>query len=329
MIVDFRSRGNIPYKVSVDILRYLTHFVNLRVSETMEAIEGESDTVVDFATLKERIIPTKKNLMSLKDVIPSLSTEYRIRKVYDQHPHFLCPEPIVLGYRDETVLTKAGGESTIRIVNRPNLAQYCPMSKTIKNYLSDPIFFRSVFPSFTENSVCQDEITCFLNSTRGKTMLSSLPVDPKTLFIQIFYDGLGLTSFNRSSSSVHNSGMFYFTFLNLPPIFNASLSNIHMLAMCNALDLKNEDGLDILLSKMVNEISHLETNGIEIETEDGPMQVYARLAQFTGDNLGMNQMLGFIESSLVCYVTQRETTCKHMRRNRILHLEQKKRTHMI
>jgi hypothetical protein len=132
MIVDFRSRGNIPYKVSVDILRYLTRFVDLIVSETAEATEGELDTVADFATLKERIISTKENLLPLKDVIPSLSTEYRIRKVYDQHPHFVCPEPIVLGYRDETVLTKAGGESTIRIVNRPDLAQYCPMSKTIK-----------------------------------------------------------------------------------------------------------------------------------------------------------------------------------------------------
>ena len=306
MIVELRAKGNIPSTVSVDILRYLKNFVDLIVDETAEA-------VVEVETFKESIVATKEGLMTLKSVIPGLATEYRIRQLYDQHPNFVSPEPVVLGYRDETILTKVGGESAIRIVNRPNTAQYCSIAKTLKNYLSDPVYFRTIFPLNPINYFDQDEITCFLNSTRGKEMLSALPANKqKTLFLQIFFDGLGLTSYNRSSTSVHNSGMFYFTILNLPPRFNASLSNIHMLAMCNTLDLKNEGGLDILLSKIVDEITYLETHGITVETQDGPVQVYAKLAQFTGDNLGMNQMFGFIESfasdfcCLLCYATREE-----------------------
>ncbi len=85
-----------------------------------------------------------------------------------------------------------------------------------------------------------------------------------------------------------------------------------MLAMCNSLDIKDEGGLNTLLSKIGDEIAHLEKHGIEIETEEGPVQVYARLAQFTGDNLGMNQMFGFIESfssdfcCLLCYATRND-----------------------
>jgi hypothetical protein len=61
---------------------------------------------------------------------------------------------------------------------------------------------------------------------------------------------------------------------------------------------------------MVNEITLLETQGIEIQTENGPLQVYVRLAQFTCDDLGMNQIIGFMGRfycdpfCLFCYATR-------------------------
>ena len=80
--------------------------------------------------------------------------------------------------------------------------------------------------------------------------------------------------------------------------------------MCNSLDLKRDDGLNVLLDQIVDELRDLEINGIEIDTLTGPVTVRATLAQFTGDNLGMNQILGFIESfscdycCVLCYATR-------------------------
>ena len=86
--------------------------------------------------------------------------------------------------------------------------------------------------------------------------------------------------------------------------------------MCSSLDIKDRDNLDVVLNKIKSEIASLETEGLEIATENGPVTVYGTLAQFTGDNLGMNQILGFIESfscdfcCLLCYATRADMQIK-------------------
>ena len=222
----------------------LTSFVDLIVNETSETIQDEFVKVTDVETLSDKIRFAKDNLMELKTVIPRFATESRIRQLYDQHPNFVRPQSIVLGFMDEHALVKVGGESKVRIVSRPNTAQYCSIAHTLKNYLSDTTYFEYAFPpaSEFENNF---EIVSFLTAQRGKRMIESLPQGQRTIFIQIFFECLGLTGHNKNSASVHNRGMFYFTVLNF-------------LAMCNTLDLKSEeDGQDNLLSKIVDEITEL------------------------------------------------------------------------
>jgi hypothetical protein len=56
--------------------------------------------------------------------------------------------------------------------------------------------------------------------------------------------------------------MFYFIILDMPPSYYADLSHIHLIAMCNSNDLnKSENGLDILLNAIVEDLSDLETKG--------------------------------------------------------------------
>lgn len=103
--------------------------------------------------------------------------------------------------------------------------------------------------------------------------------------------------------------MYYFTFLNLPPRYNSALANIHLIAMCNTLDLKIGEGFNIIAEKIIEECNRISKEGMVIETEDGVVKVYATVAQITGDNLGLNQMFGFVESfsgdhcCLLCYAT--------------------------
>jgi hypothetical protein len=45
----------------------------------------------------------------------------------------------------------------------------------------------------------------------------------------------------------------------------------------------------VLLEKIVSEMKTLKTQGLEVITPRGQIKIYAFLAQFTGDNLGMNK----------------------------------------
>jgi|688.fasta_scaffold57803_2 hypothetical protein len=117
------------------------------------------------------------------------------------------------------------------------------------------------------------------------------------IHIQAFCDGMGLTNPLASASSSHNSTMFYFVIFDLPPSYYADLSHIHLIAMCNSNDLKSENGLDILLNAIVEDLSDLETKGFEIYIPSkGMRRVFVVLSKFTGDNLALNQVFGMTES---------------------------------
>jgi hypothetical protein len=71
--------------------------------------------------------------------------------------------------------------------------------------------------------------------------------------------------------------MFYFSFLNLPPHFNSSLSNNHLYATANKVDFRGE-GQDILLDAFVEEVMDLCENVMEVHTPNRNLHVFASLA---------------------------------------------------
>jgi hypothetical protein len=71
---------------------------------------------------------------------------------------------------------------------------------------------------------------------------------------------------NNTIKSVINTGQYVpisktMQAFDLPPSYYADLSHIHLIAMCNSNDLKSENGLDILLNAIVEDLSDLETKG--------------------------------------------------------------------
>ena len=310
ILIDLRSAGNIPLKVSVDVMKYLSNCVDLIVEKTSAALEVELNSYENDGLNKEVIVNMLQSFNSIKSVVPSMGgSEHRIRKTCDLNPRFVLPEPLPLGSRSETVLTTVNGQSKVRIVTRSNNAQYVSIERTLRAEMLDPITRNimlkkpvikdGLYDSFHSGSRCNKQPCEFCDPSKN------------VVVIQIFFDGLGITNFARDAAKLHNSGMFYFSVLNLPPRFNAALSNIHLIAMCNTLDMKN-GGLDIIAEKIVTDCNRLSTVGMVIDTDDGPITVFAKVAQFTGDNLGLNQIFGFIESfsadycCLLCYATRED-----------------------
>ena len=134
----------------------------------------------------------------------------------------------------------------------------------------DPIT-RSMFPL---KKHC--EFYCRSSSRRFKNSPAFSNNKEKIILLQLCYDGVGITNPLRGASTIHNCGMFYFTILNLPPRYNASIHNIHTVAVCNSLDLKCPSALDILLERIVDEIERLSRDGMEIEINNNTVQVFVQ-----------------------------------------------------
>lgn len=305
ILISLRSKANVPLNVSVDVMSDLGKFVDLIIDGTAKALKIELEE-------SEKTSNILTNIEKLKGVLPSVNTEYRIRKLYEQHPLFVKPVPLPLSTRHEITLRNEGDGNVVRIVSKENNAYYVPIEKTLRALLHDKDFFDIIFNPDEDDSGNEGVYSSF--RTAQRYLQNPAYSDParKTILLQIYLDGLGITNPLRGASSIHNSGLFYFTILNLPSRFNASLDNVHTLAVCNSLDLKNRDSLHLLFEKIIDDMKALESTGMEIETHRGMVNVYVNLAQVCGDLLALHQMIGFIECFTVdycctlCYSTREE-----------------------
>lgn len=84
----------------------------------------------------------------------------------------------------------------------------------------------------------------------------------------------------------------------LPPRLNSSLMNIHLISLFHSQDAKKY-GIDKILSPFVEDVKILEQNGMKVSFTEQP--VHGTIAQVTGDNLGLNSILGYVESFTANY----------------------------
>jgi len=78
-------------------------------------------------------------------------------------------------------------------------------------------------------------------------------------------------------------------------LFNSRLNNIHIVAAFNSLDM-SKYGFDKIISPLVRDIKQLE-QGVELKLCNGKIvRKSGTLVQIAGDNLGLNQLCGFVES---------------------------------
>lgn len=295
IVIDLRGRGNVPFNVTIDVVEYFKDVFEIIVDNFSEALKTEFDSF-DLENVKAKVMDISLEFKGLQSVFDGFAFEYRIRKLYENHPRFVSPEPIVIGHYHAIERVVVDGKLNHVIVEKPCIAQYVSIKKTFLSLIKDPLYLKCLLQCYQGQ---EGVYSCFRSGSRF-TELSINDSGRIVSYIQIFYDGLGITNPLKAGASKHNSGMFYFTNLSLPPSHNATLANIHLLAMCHSNDIKNKNSLNQLLSKIVSELKDLNKNGIEIESSDGQkITLYVKLGQFTADNLGMNQICGLVESFLV------------------------------
>ena len=309
MIIDLRGRGNVPYNVSVDLMKFISRLITYVADDVCLAIEVELQPLKQLNDKRDSIDRIKENICGLPTIFSKMTSEYKIRKFYENHPGFVAPRPLALGHRFEMQTSTVDGACLSNIVSQQTIAQHVPIANTISSLVkNDPHFLNRI----SQTPIVKHGIyDCFQSGTRYREYATKS--DGTVLFFQFFYDGLGITNgLNAGGGRKHNTGVFFYSFLNLPPRYNACLANLNLFALCNSNDIKSPVGKDAILGQIVSEINDLQSNGIEIETSEGKKKIYGCLAQFVGDNLGMNQMFNLVESfagdycCVLCYATKEE-----------------------
>lgn len=110
----------------------------------------------------------------------------------------------------------------------------------------------------------------------------------------IYFDEFEINNPLGSHKGAQAIAAFYYSFPTLPEHHLSSLNNIFP-----ALFFKSRDksfGNDASLKILVRDVKELEENGITIKINNNEMKIYFVLGLITGDNLGLNSILGFTKS---------------------------------
>jgi len=299
MVAGLRASSSVPYSVIPGVV----DCVNSMISSTVDYVQSETvkflrDAGVSSSVVADVDVSLKRQRDTLNEPLQFLSTRYKQDKYFDSHPLAVKPETVILGQRYET---RSGVTKLVY-----DSCQYVSVEATLRSLLvnaqyTSMLLHDRCIPGLISD--CWDGLLCKRHPLFG---------DPSKvgIAIQIFYDGMGTTNPLRGQSSMHNMGVFYFVVKNLPNYANSCFSNVHLMSLCYAADLKTY-GYEAVLSKFVAEMQRLSSEGF---VGDFPLlgtrTIYVSLLQASCDNLALNGLLGFIESfsadyfCTMCYATQ-------------------------
>lgn len=200
----------------------------------------------------------------------NISTETRRINLFKQRGCFVTPQTISLGRVDG-------------FAAKSSEMQFISLKRTLECRFADDSFRHRVDHYISEQSL---HLTDFKDGLSYGAMSSNSAL-PYVLYFDDFETGNPL----GSHKGVHKVGAIYCSLRCLPTYMYSNLSNIYLLCLFNS-KTRERFGNKRILAPIIEELRELECKGINI---NGKVYKFV-LAGVLGDNLGINSILGMVES---------------------------------
>ncbi|KAL7292930.1 hypothetical protein TKK_0013383 [Trichogramma kaykai] len=188
---------------------------------------------------------------------------------------------------------------------------WIPLRKSLKIFLEIPGIFQEIINYITKLSIVDNIISNLTQGSLWKSMKIVNTIGQVTLPLYVFYDELETGNALGSHASTNKFGATYAEIGALPPKIAARLDSILFCSLINAKD-KSEAENNEVFDDLIKELNFLATHGIQINVQGRNYNVKFRLVLIVGDNLGLNQILGFVDCfnsdyfCRICKVTAEE-----------------------
>jgi len=300
------SYTNIVKKCALNFISKLMMKPSVTSMLLQEIIDGvielfSSDIVLE---LKSKIMPllnssnvsTKFEIEEMFNALQhpflDLTTEHLRMKYLVSNDLFIIPKTIVVGYTKEkkTVL----GEDRLLMV--PVQGHFLSLKRNLKAFFELPDIYKTATKFMNESLSNNETMISFLDGSTWKKMRRNF--SDKIVFpIYLYYDDVELGNPLGSHSGIHKMGCIYYSVVAFPPEYLSALENIFIAFLFHSTDRGiNKVTNEIMFSSLINELKDLQTNGITIQVDSVEITIFFALGLVLGDNLGLNSILGFVES---------------------------------
>lgn len=177
---------------------------------------------------------------------------------------------------------------------RQKFGYIIPLDAVLKTFLELPTVFDSV-QNYYFNLINQKEDTIY-NIVQTNFWKSKLETNSDKITFPLFAyeDGYETGNPLGSHAGVYNLNAIYVIFPCLPVEFRSKLDNIFLAQLYHADDGENTDK-KIIYGRLIDDLNKLNSEGIEICDNGKKTRVYFKLILILGDNLALNDMLGFVK----------------------------------
>ncbi|CAG9763652.1 unnamed protein product [Ceutorhynchus assimilis] len=274
---------------------YIQLIINY-LSELFGTLETLEKILTDNLTMPHHFKTSILSIFSLfKNPFESYKSEYLRVKEMESTENFIKP----ITYNIGECLTDVRSKQNILYKSVGVTAQFIPLRVQLKKFFENRTFY-SAIQNYLEHI---DQQQLGMSNIMQSALWTEIKRNftGKTVFpLLLYYDDYETGNALGSHAGVHKLGAIYISLPCLPPQYSSKLNNIFLALLFHANDRK-DFGNRAVLKILLDELSFLESNGIQICTGTKTEKIYFALALVLGDNLGMNSILGFNESFVANY----------------------------
>ncbi|KAL1448461.1 hypothetical protein WDU94_000542 [Cyamophila willieti] len=245
-------------------------------------------------SISSKLIDTLSNrydttISSALEPFKDIKSEHKCMKFFENKGSLISPIQISVGSRTEF--------RRDQMHSMPCTIQVIPLQKVLKCFLSlngllgESLVYMNRLKEFdepVENLIQGSVWKAILDQNEFATNELHLP-------IIVYYDEMELGNPLGSHASIHKLGATYLSLPFLPKKYFSLLNTILMVSLCHSSDRVNL-GNKMIFSPVIEMLNNLSQNGITVSTETFKGVVKFHVCCMTGDNLGLNGILGFVES---------------------------------
>ncbi|CAH1115891.1 unnamed protein product [Psylliodes chrysocephalus] len=207
------------------------------------------------------------------------------------------------------------------LVLKQRTCTFIPVSQTLKQFMAIPGVLESIQKYQNESYVSkfyEPQGALYKNILNGSLWEEILQSTQGSTHIPliIYYDDLETSNPLGSHAGVYKVGAVYFSIASIPPSYMSRLENIFITLIFHSQE-RIEFGNKAIFNCLLEDLKQLESDGIIVTNDKQTIKLYFDVVLIMDDNVGLNSILGFVESFSANYfcrfcitqkaVTQRQT----------------------
>lgn len=290
LYADPKIPRNIVQTVISSLQNYLSSSTDVLLQQFQAVIPVDEKTRHIHEIVEQSLV---SNLSALNE----FRSEYSRLQYFKKIGTYADPSEVVIGKRLENKRSKTG---TLSLIPVKCSLQIFPITFILSNFFSIKNVLKDTLSYINSLKSTPNPVT---NVIQGSVWQRNLTMDVEneiTLPIIVYFDDFEVGNPLGSHAGVHKLGAVYVSLPCLPPHYVSLLQNIFLLALFHSSD-RVEFGNGIIFQKVIEQLNYLRVTGIAIKSIEFEGAIKFSVVCITGDNLGLNGVLGFVESFVANY----------------------------